>query len=235
MTAAATPPRELGLEFQVEDGVVTISAVDRGGEGEVVGLIVGDVVDRIDGFAGTVEESIDKLCDDSHELRPLVMRIRRAGVVLAVELFSAPAPNDGAEVADEIDQGERADASADAGFAPEDAVNVAVSLETLIAQSMLPPEERDPAMRSRHSPPIADHAVDDVAADAMPPLEPPPRPCDEETGRFGPRPHPPNCPESDRRFYESSGRTVSYSAQNPNYNPFALPDAPPPSHYWDHH
>jgi hypothetical protein len=29
------------------------------------------------------------------------------------------------------------------GFAPEDTVNVAVSLETLIAQSMLPPEERD--------------------------------------------------------------------------------------------
>jgi hypothetical protein len=33
------------------------------------------------------------------------------------------------------------------GFAPEDAVNVAVSLETLIAQSMLPPEERDPGYR----------------------------------------------------------------------------------------
>jgi hypothetical protein len=89
-------PRDLGLEFEAErDGVVTIRAVDAGGEGEAVGLIVGDVIDGIDGLPGvTVEEKIVELCDDSRELRATVMRIRRGGVVMAVELFAA---HDGAE------------------------------------------------------------------------------------------------------------------------------------------
>lgn len=89
-------PRDLGLEFEAErDGVVTIRAVDAGGEGEAVGLIVGDVIDGIDGLpGGTVEEKIVELCDDSRELRATVMRICRGGVVMAVELFAA---HDGAE------------------------------------------------------------------------------------------------------------------------------------------
>jgi hypothetical protein len=68
-----------------------------------------------------------------------------------------------------------------------------------------------------------------AAADAMPPpLEPPPRLPDDPTP-FGPRAQP-NMPEQDLRFFES----MRQRREEAPYDPYRMPDGPPPSHYWDH-
>ena len=77
---------------------------------------------------------------------------------------------------------------------------------------------------------------DQEAAELLADAEPPPRreTADDANTPFGPRPWPNNMPADDQRFHEASGQTISYSAQDPNYNPFRLPDGPPPASYWDH-
>jgi hypothetical protein len=187
-------PRDLGIEFKAEDGVVTIRAVDGGGEGEAVGLMVGDVIDGVDGLpGGTVEEKIVELCDDSRELRATVIRVRRGGVVMAVELFADAVP----ELADDQDLLAEWKHFAAAAAPPVAAIaQPAVDVETAAAA-----------------------AADDA------PIEPPSRLPIEEEGRFGPRPHPPGMPVDDQRFFENSGRSISYQASDENYNPFGwLPD-----------
>jgi hypothetical protein len=196
MIAAATPPkaltpRDLGLEFEAEDGAVIIRTVDAGGEGEAVGLIVGDVVVGIDGLRGTVEEMIAELCDDSCEVRATMMRVRRGEVTMAAKLFAA------------LPGAERCAASSEE--APDQ-----VSVRSWMCSQPVPAR--------------AD------AADAVPPLQPPMRqPIADESSPFGRRDQP-NCPPEDCRFFES----IRQRREERPYDPFALPDGPPPSHWWNH-
>jgi len=57
-------------------------------------------------------------------------------------------------------------------------------------------------------------------------IEPPPRLPDDQTP-FGPRDQP-NVPEQDLRFFES----IRQRREEAPYDPFAMPDGPPPSHWW---
>jgi hypothetical protein len=188
--------RELGLQFKAEDGVVTICAVDAGGEGEAVGLMVGDVIDGVD-----AEEMVVELCDDSRELRATVMRIRRGGVALTVELFADAVPV--------TSRGESENRSADAHLAREVADSLVAEFQKYFATAAEP-------ARAREEEPI-EPALNDVSP-AAPTF-------DDAQTPFGARPYPPNCPKEDRRFFDSLGRSVSYQASDGDYNAFGwLPD-----------
>jgi hypothetical protein len=222
----------LGVELGPDrpDGSVVVIAVEEGGSVAAAGGRVGDLWLTIDG-----ELAAQVLISWADDMRP-----RRPDVPISVEikrngehLLIGPSFRDEA-VPDTVPAAEPASAPRiyrRPPARPMSGEDAAASLD--LEQSILA------WMRSAHSPSIADDAADDLpvpaAADAAPPLQPPPRlPIANESSPFGFRRHPPGMPPDDQKFYESSGRTISYSAQDPNYNPSRLPDGPPPASYWDH-
>jgi hypothetical protein len=75
---------------------------------------------------------------------------------------------------------------------------------------------------------LTDEPAVAAADDAPPPLSPPPRLPDDQTP-FGLRDEP-NMPLSDVRFFQS----MRQRREEAPYDPYRMPDGPPPSHYWDH-
>jgi hypothetical protein len=111
-----------------------------------------------------------------------------------------------------------------------------LSLEALIAESMdLRRRSSGPDSASEEVQLIAPDAelpavaaADEHCAEPARALPQEQEPALPPASTFGPKPYPPNCPEQDRRWFDESRHTVSYSAIDESYNALGwLPDRGP--------